>query len=275
MVDELARPTRVEMERAAEAPSCRYCGAPLDPCYYFCLNCATPHRTVESVLPAVYVAPPTEDVLIRRRAPHAWPLFWTYLSVIVGAAVACWAAFGPGQQALSIAIMSAAVFVTTCVFAAIHWTSLSVQFRRLGLLDPAAWIGLAALVPMLAVNYGYHVWFLRVIGYPYANPIPEIRESLGEGGMVLFICVLPAVMEEIAFRGLLQHWLQVAIRPMRAVILASALFTALHFSAFSAPYLFAVGMVLGLVKLKTGSLYPSMLIHFLHNLAVVELFALL
>jgi membrane protease YdiL (CAAX protease family) len=83
---------------------------------------------------------------------------------------------------------------------------------------------------------------------------------------------LPAVIEEIAFRGLVQHWLHAAISPFRAMVLASALFTALHFSVLSAPYLFALGMVLGWAKWKTGSLYPSMLIHLVHNLVVLEFF---
>ncbi len=80
--------------------------------------------------------------------------------------------------------------------------------------------------------------------------------------------------EEIAFRGLVQHWLQIAIAPWKGLVLASALFMALHFSAISAPYLFAVGMLLGYVKQRTGSLYPSMLIHFLHNLVVITFFSL-
>ena len=54
--------------------------------------------------------------------------------------------------------------------------------------------------------------------------------------------------------------------------LASALFTMLHFSVISAPYLFAVGMLLGWTKYRTGSLYPSILLHFLHNYVVVEFF---
>ena len=33
-----------------------------------------------------------------------------------------------------------------------------------------------------------------------------------------------------------------------------------------------VGLLLGWVKWKTGSLYPSMLIHFLHNYIVLEYF---
>jgi membrane protease YdiL (CAAX protease family) len=55
------------------------------------------------------------------------------------------------------------------------------------------------------------------------------------------------------------------------VIVASALFAGMHFSVISFPYLFLVGMLLGWTKWKTQSLYPSMLIHFLHNLIVIEL----
>jgi membrane protease YdiL (CAAX protease family) len=46
----------------------------------------------------------------------------------------------------------------------------------------------------------------------------------------------------------------------------------MHFSIVSFPYLFALGVLLGWTKWKTGSLYPSMLIHFLHNLVVIEYF---
>jgi membrane protease YdiL (CAAX protease family) len=49
---------------------------------------------------------------------------------------------------------------------------------------------------------------------------------------------------------------------------------ALHFSVLSAPYLLLVGMLLGWAKLKTGSLYPTMLIHFLHNFIVITFFHL-
>ncbi len=263
------------VQSACDAGTCSYCGAPLTRGYYFCLNCATPYQTVESVLPAVYVAPPSEDELIRRRAPHAWPLFWTYFGVVVAVAFICYFAFGPEQCVWGTIFASVALFVTTCVFAGIHWASLAVQFKQLGFMHPAAWLGLAALVPLLAVNYGYHEVFLRSLGVGGLDTIAEMRESLGRGGVVFLVCLMPAVVEEIAFRGLLQHWLQIAITPMRAVLLASALFTVMHFSILSAPYLFGVGVVLGIVKWKTGSLYPSMLIHFLHNLAVVELFQII
>ena len=63
-----------------------------------------------------------------------------------------------------------------------------------------------------------------------------------------------------------------ALTPFKAMVLASALFVTLHFSILSAPYLFALAMLLGWTKYKTGSLYPAMLIHFLHNYVVLEFF---
>jgi hypothetical protein len=93
--------------------------------------------------------------------------------------------------------------------------------------------------------------------------------------LFVIICLIPALTEEIAFRGLIQHWLQTALKPWRAILLASALFTALHLSIISAPYIFLLGLLLGWTKWKTGSLYPAMVIHCLHNAAAVFLFPLL
>jgi membrane protease YdiL (CAAX protease family) len=131
-------------------------------------------------------------------------------------------------------------------------------------------MALALLAPMLLINFGYHHVMMQLAEVK-GDSLAELfrRSGFTFGGVVLVICVFPAICEEIAFRGLLQHWLQTAIAPLRAIILASALFTAMHFNVIGAPYLLGLGFLLGWAKWKTGSLYPSMLIHFLHNLAVV------
>ena len=77
---------------------------------------------------------------------------------------------------------------------------------------------------------------------------------MSELALVFSFCVFPAVTEEIAFRGLLQHWLQLAIKPIHAMTVASALFAAVHFSVLSFPYLLLAGMLMGWTKYKTGSL---------------------
>ena len=272
-MSEPACPTDNLPDRRNGRDHCAYCGAPLDPGYYFCSACATPYKDVEHVLPPVRPELLTEGVLIAKKAPHVAPLFWTYFAVVLGTAVVCFLLFQGDEPAAALLVQSAALLVTTCVFAAMYWPSLAVQFKRIGFLRPAALAGLLALGPVLAINYYYHGWILRALGRERIPLAERLLESgLGEPALIVLICVLPAVIEEIAFRGLVQHWLHIAVRPATALMLASALFTLLHFSVVSAPYLFAVGMLLGWTKWKTGSLYPSMLIHFLHNFVVLEFF---
>ncbi|MCD4824965.1 MAG: CPBP family intramembrane metalloprotease [Phycisphaerae bacterium] len=272
-MDKLATSNQNILERATARKTCPYCGALLNPRYYFCLSCATPYKQVELVLPRKQLLQLTEGQLIVKNAPHVWPMFWTYMIVVVGMAFVCYGFFQGSRLDLSLILQGIAFFVTTCIFASRHWDSLVVQFKCFGFFRLSAILGLLALVPLLAINYYYHSWLTQLLGVERAFPLDEFKE-LGQdkSAMIVLFCVLPAIMEEIAFRGLIQHWLQVAIRPFYAIVLASVLFTAMHFSIVSAPYLFAVGMLLGWTKYKTGSLYPSMLIHFIHNFIVVVFF---
>jgi len=250
---------------------CSYCGARLNPLYYFCTVCATPYKDATSVLPALHVEAPTEGELVAQKAPHVMNVFWTYMLVIVGASIVSYVVLEEDHPELRLFFLSGVMFITTCIFAALHWPALVVQFKRIGFANPAAFLGLMALVPLLAIDYYYHGWLIREFGLEDSSPLNRLRASgIGEPALIVFYCVLPAIVEETALRGLVQHWLQIAIRPWRAIVFASFLFTALHFSVLSAPYIFAAGMVLGWVKWKTGSLYPSMLIHLIHNLIVLE-----
>ena len=249
---------------------CAYCGMPLNARFYFCTACSTPYKHPETVLPLVAAPYLADSTLIARRAPSAMPVFWTYLSVVVGSAIVSETAFGENDYGARLMTGTTAVALTTCIVAAIYWRSLAIQLRRFGFLSPAAWIGLGALAPLLGLNYVYQMVFLRWAGATI-YPLGDSHWSRWE--LIAFICVLPAISEELAFRGLLQHWLQAALTPVRAMVIASALFAALHFSILSLPYLFLVGMLLGWTKWKTGSLYPSMLIHFLHNLVAIQFVA--
>ena len=251
------------------AQRCRYCGAELYDAFYFCLCCATPYKQFSSVLPPVRLAGLSEGEIIQRKAPQVWTVFWSYMAVVVGASIVSFILFGQRQEVLAIILGTVAIFVTTCIFGAIHWRSLAVQLRRLGFLHWAAWAAIGLLAPLLALNYGFHE-FVRYLGARESFTVKGLMEGgLSWDSIIFFLCFCPAVLEELAFRGLVQHWLQVALRPGRAILLASALFTVLHFSILSAPYLFLVGLLLGWAKWKTGSLYPSMAIHFAHNLVAL------
>jgi membrane protease YdiL (CAAX protease family) len=250
---------------------CSYCGATLDPRFYFCTTCATPYTSPESLLPPRRARTLSEGELISLDAPHVAPVFWTYFSVVLGAGLVGFVLLTNGRPDLAFYVQSGAFLATTCVLGAIHWRALSVQLRRVGVFQPAFLLCLVLLVPLLGVNYLYHGWLVRHLGLPQSPLMEHVRQADPTTAIIL-VCIFPAVSEEIGLRGLVQHWLQTAIKPWRALLIASALFALLHFSLLSAPYLFAVGMLLGYAKWKTGSLYPSIVLHFLHNLIILEMF---
>jgi membrane protease YdiL (CAAX protease family) len=271
-MSELQPPRPTSIARFGDGQDCLYCGAALESKYYFCPRCATPYKDHDSVLTRYRPMRPSAGVLVKRHAPGVATLWWTYFSVIVGASILL--QFTAGDRlGFHMVVMDALIFVTTTFFAIYHWPALKTQFMRFGFNQPAAWTGLIALGPLLLLNYGYHTFLIEALGAEGDSFIDQLRaDGFSSGALVFFICVFPAIGEEIAFRGLIQHWLQVALTPAKAIILASALFAAMHLNIVSAPYLFLAGCLMGWTKWRTGSLYPSILIHFLHNLAVVELF---
>jgi uncharacterized protein len=256
-----------------QSQTCPYCGAPLAAELYFCWACAAPYKSIETVVTTATPMPLTEGELIRRKAPYVATLFWSYFATVLFSAILAHLLFKDDRPDLKLLVGLAAVLITTCIFSVVFWTSLKMQLLQPGFFHWQAWVGLAILGPMLAINYGYSRFLMWVFSIDDPLPLKDLRAAgIGEVGLIFMFCVWPAISEEIGFRGLLQHWLQIAIRPERAVILAGFLFAAMHFSVLSLPYLFALGILLGWTKWKTGSLYPSMLIHFLHNLIVIEFF---
>ena len=200
-----------------------------------------------------------------------WTMFYTYLGTIIGLSFFIRIVTGSSDtdHGMWQIIATVVLAMVTLVFSVIYWDTLVSQLKNFGLMSPYAWVGLAMLVPLLAVNHGYHEFlrYLIELDDPYAFEDMEI--SLGPVGLIVIYCVFPAITEEVAFRGLVQHWLATAIKPLHAMVLASALFAALHFAVASFPIHFLAGMMLGWVKYKTGSLYPSMVIHGLHNYVVI------
>jgi len=246
---------------------CAYCGAPLDPFFYFCKRCATPYKTAQSMVGASAPAPLTDAQRVKSMAPHTWTVFWTYAWVLMIVGVI--GLFLRPEPWVMYSIDTFALFVTTAVFAAIHWRPLKAQFGTLGFNKWQAWAGLGILVPLLVGNYALTMLFESLFRGGHSGPSMDLPFPAA----VLIFCVFPAIMEEVAFRGLLQYWLEISLAPLPAWLLGSAMFAGLHMQPFTFLYLMSVGMLLAWVRRTTGSLYPGMLIHFLHNLVVIALFA--
>ena len=254
--------------------ACEYCGGALHPAVYFCPFCAMPYKSPESVLSAHLPLRPGIGTLVDTHAPQVKTLFWTYFTVLIVTAIVCYILLErTGDMTASLVVQSLAMLATTVYFAARYWRCLAPQFGAGTWLKGAGVAAALLLIPLLGVNWAWHNFLIQIMGADR----DWAAEAMGPVGvptwaLVLLYCVSPAVLEEVSFRGLLQHWLRPAIGGRRAILVAAGLFTVLHFSILSAPYLFAVGCLLGWAKLRTGGLWWPMLIHFLHNLIVVVLF---
>ena len=91
---------------------------------------------------------------------------------------------------------------------------------------------------------------------------------------LLVIAMIPAIGEELTFRGMLQQSLTRKINPHVAIILSAAIFSFIHFQFYGfLPRMF-LGILLGYMFYITGSLWTSILMHFLNNGSLVILYYL-
>ncbi len=141
---------------------------------------------------------------------------------------------------------------------------------------PAAWLAVLLGAPAaLMVGLG-----LAEVVNTYVFPVPvESMERLAESlvapelplwQMVLFVCVMPGVFEELAFRGVLLHGLRPRIRqPWLLALTVGLVFGIFHVSLARIAPTAWLGFVLTWVVLFGGSIYPAMLWHALSNALVL------
>jgi membrane protease YdiL (CAAX protease family) len=84
------------------------------------------------------------------------------------------------------------------------------------------------------------------------------------------VAVVTPFAEELLFRGLVQPKLAQLIRPTEALIVQAALFSALHLSPVILVTHFAMGLALGWLRRRSGSLLPGIGLHGAWNYWVAE-----
>ena len=112
--------------------------------------------------------------------------------------------------------------------------------------------------------------FLENFGYENTPiQIPSL-DGFGLVGVLLTVAVLPAVFEEIVFRGIVLRGLK-PFGSAFAVLLCGALFAVFHQNPAQTVYQFCCGAAFALLALRSKSVFPTMLAHFLNNAAVILL----
>lgn len=92
-----------------------------------------------------------------------------------------------------------------------------------------------------------------------------IFENVSLPNQILMIAVLPAIVEELLFRGLFLSSFLKHTKPSIAIITTSLMFAAMHFSLLKLVTTFILGCTFGYVVYKSKSIFPGMFLHFLNN----------
>lgn len=114
-------------------------------------------------------------------------------------------------------------------------------------------------VPRLLEDRQPLVHELRTLGLRSPNERPSMLSYVVVFGLIASVC------EELAFRGFILTGLLRVMRPRNAILLCSFLFALYHMNVFQFLPAFFLGVVLGLLTVRSKSLVPPIIFHLLHN----------
>lgn len=83
---------------------------------------------------------------------------------------------------------------------------------------------------------------------------------------IISITIMAPLVEELLFRGAIQgYMLRKGMKPLNAILIASAIFGIVHMNPIQIPFAFAIGMIFGWLYYRTGSVVPGIIGHFINN----------
>ncbi len=131
----------------------------------------------------------------------------------------------------------------------------------------------AALAPALYLGITVA---MMALPEAWMDSYAEASASVGDGGVggAIAVVLVAPVVEEFIFRGLIMTRLARAMPGRLAAALSAAVFGACHGHPVWFAYAFVLGVVFGLMDLRLGSIWPSILAHMVFN-AIGQVFSLL
>lgn len=136
----------------------------------------------------------------------------------------------------------------------------------------AASVLLAVAVQPLVREWERAVLWLYPLPEPVRNEVARYLTVLQDAPfwqLVLVLALVPAVCEELAFRGFVLSGFQQSGSKWRAIVWTALLFGLSHPILQQSLVSATLGIVIGLLAWNTGSLWPGAAFHFTHNALMV------
>jgi membrane protease YdiL (CAAX protease family) len=124
---------------------------------------------------------------------------------------------------------------------------------------------LAGLGFLVAFGSVYFPAFRR-LGFDYLKMTdPYLEAGWPTWTAYVLVSITPAVFEELTFRGYVMARLAHLLSSRETLVVQAALFSLIHLGVVIFPSHFVIGLVLGVIRRRTGSLYPGMAVHMAWN----------
>jgi membrane protease YdiL (CAAX protease family) len=253
-------PAEVEIPPPAD---CVSCGRALKPEAAFCSACG--HRRGE---PPVDRRLALEARVARvHREQSGWEgirslilFYFLLLGVQAATFVVAKASDAFVADLVGTSLMSVIVFIV----AVRHRDALRKCWRQPGFGPRGYGLILIASVPIMAAVCTYAIGLSRL----FHLPAPSVLDPYRGNSLLwayLLVAIAPPVVEELGFRGVMYQLLARSLDPRETIFLSAAAFGILHLSVPTLITHIPLGLYLGWLRYRSGSLYPSIFAHFLHN----------
>lgn len=174
-------------------------------------------------------------------------------------------------------IIPAFVFSRLVSLDSSKYLSLSVATKKFWLLLPIIFIGLLFTNGLLfelnrSIDFSFiSEEFQYNLEYNQALSDKKIDAFVGGTWLSFFvnlivICIIPAIAEELTFRGVLQRiGIGIFKSPFWGISFAAFIFAIIHFQPLNFLPIFTLGWIFGYIVYISGSLWITISLHFLNN----------
>lgn len=184
-------------------------------------------------------------------------------TVVVNAVL--WLATGEWPKDLTTTIVIAATILcnlaTILLFTLVKWTPVSRSYIKSRPWAASIWCAVAALGAMIP-----SMWMQELI--------PDLQDNMKtvfEGMMqspwgYVSIGLMAPLAEETVFRGaILRRLLDSKWNPWFPICISALLFAIIHMNPAQMPHAFLMGLLLGWMYHRTGSIIPGVIVHWVNN----------
>jgi len=132
------------------------------------------------------------------------------------------------------------------------------------------------VIPSMVIAFGGLQYFLNEINIHFEKILPPpawfmelfsrlFNSDLGVWGGILRIVIIAPIVEELIFRGVIMAGFSRIYHPVFAIFFSALLFGLFHLNPWQFPAAFALGLVLGWIRIRTGSVLACIAGHAIHN----------